>query len=337
MKHLKLKILSAVALMFGLGFCGFLSKGAVAAELKTVEVRYNVSRPNNLDPISTSSTIQAYERVRVVCSGKKVEVVTDVQSTQTKLLTSELSGDCASYKFDEQIEAGGLKAVNAATWLTYTAPGGNYQKGYTFVYSGSKDQASNKKVWITCDTSKANNGLVMTTITNNDGESFSIYDANCTKGSETYVNETVRNALTAAGFDTENAYEKSPKIDNGGGNGNGNGNGNGGSQNPGAPMTYGDVDQSASILKHCAEVDENDGHGAGIRCIIELVIDVLTVGVGVVGVLGITIVGVQYLTSGGNEEKAKKAKRRLLELVIGIVLYVIAYAVLKWLVPGFNS
>ena len=62
----------------------------------------------------------------------------------------------------------------------------------------------------------------------------------------------------------------------------------------------------------------------------------MTVGIGILAVIGIIVVGVQYLTSGGNDEKAKKAKRRLLEVVIGVVLYVIAYAVLKWLMPSFK-
>ena len=49
------------------------------------------------------------------------------------------------------------------------------------------------------------------------------------------------------------------------------------------------------------------------------------------------MVGIQYLTAGGNEEQTRKAKRRMLEIVIGIVAYVILYAGLRWLLPEFNG
>ena len=116
--------------------------------------------------------------------------------------------------------------------------------------------------------------------------------------------------------------------------------------NGGTNWNYNNASDEASILTNCSHAGKREVNGewvqiegeegAGIRCIIELVIDVMTVGVGILGVIGITVVGIQYLTSGGNDEKAKKAKRRLLEVVVGIILYVIAYAVLKWLLPSMK-
>lgn len=76
--------------------------------------------------------------------------------------------------------------------------------------------------------------------------------------------------------------------------------------------------------------------GEGVVRILKTVVDVMTVGIGVLGVLGITIVGIQYLTAGGSEEKTRKAKRRMFEIIIGLVAYVLIYALLKWLVPGFK-
>ncbi|MDO4747002.1 MAG: hypothetical protein Q4A70_01495 [Candidatus Saccharibacteria bacterium] len=80
----------------------------------------------------------------------------------------------------------------------------------------------------------------------------------------------------------------------------------------------------------------DDGNGSGVTDILNLVVDIMTIGIGILGLIGISIVGIQYLTSGGNEEKAKKAKRRMFEIIIGLVAYVLLYAVLKWLLPGFN-
>lgn len=80
----------------------------------------------------------------------------------------------------------------------------------------------------------------------------------------------------------------------------------------------------------------DDGKGSSITHILNLVIDILTIGVGILGVIGITVVGIQYLTAGGNEEKTRKAKRRMFEIIIGLVAYVLIYAVLNWLVPNFR-
>lgn len=88
----------------------------------------------------------------------------------------------------------------------------------------------------------------------------------------------------------------------------------------------------ATILKSC----DTDGGEADIRCLVDIVVNIFTVGVGVLGVAGIIIVGIQYLTAAGDEAKMTKAKRRMYEIVIGITLYMVAYAVLKWLLPTYN-
>ena len=56
----------------------------------------------------------------------------------------------------------------------------------------------------------------------------------------------------------------------------------------------------------------------------------------ILGVIGISLVGVQYLTAGGDEGKVRKAKQRMLEIVIGLVLYALAYALMAWLIPDFH-
>ncbi|MDO5451475.1 MAG: pilin [Candidatus Saccharibacteria bacterium] len=79
---------------------------------------------------------------------------------------------------------------------------------------------------------------------------------------------------------------------------------------------------------------KDDGKGCGIFMILNNVVEVLTYGVGILGVLGITIVGIQYLTAAGDEEKTRKAKRRLLEIIIGIIAYALLWFFLSWLTPG---
>ena len=81
----------------------------------------------------------------------------------------------------------------------------------------------------------------------------------------------------------------------------------------------------------------DDQEGGEIKRLLWVVVDMMSIGVGILGVLGITIVGIQYLTAGGNEEKTRKAKMRMFEIVIGIALYVVVYALLRWLIPEFDD
>lgn len=80
----------------------------------------------------------------------------------------------------------------------------------------------------------------------------------------------------------------------------------------------------------------DDGNGSSVKNILKLVVEIMTVGVGILSVIGISVVGVQYLTAGGDEAQTRKAKRRMLEIVIGVVLYVAAFALMSWLIPDFK-
>ena len=83
--------------------------------------------------------------------------------------------------------------------------------------------------------------------------------------------------------------------------------------------------------------DENGNNPNAITDILKMVVNILSIGVGILGVLGITITGIQYLTAGGSEEKTRKAKRRMFEIILGLVAYVLLYAFLWWLLPNFNG
>ena len=92
----------------------------------------------------------------------------------------------------------------------------------------------------------------------------------------------------------------------------------------------------AAILTGCVDEETDSNPGGGIICVVRLVVNILSVLIGIAGVIGIVVVGVQYLTAGGNEEQTRKAKRRLLEIVIGVAVYALAYSILNWLLPNFS-
>lgn len=86
---------------------------------------------------------------------------------------------------------------------------------------------------------------------------------------------------------------------------------------------------NVAIVSGCADLHNEEQ----IMCIIKLAINIFSVGIGVFVVIGIVVVGIQYITAGGNEEKTRKAKRRMFEIVLGALIYILLYAVLNWLTP----
>lgn len=104
----------------------------------------------------------------------------------------------------------------------------------------------------------------------------------------------------------------------------------------GIPCTCSDgssgTEVPGAILHYC-----DCGNGESIKAVLSLVVNIMTVGIGILGAVGLTISGIQYLTAGGNEEQTRKAKRRIFEIVIGLTAYVMIYAVLSWLIPDFQA
>ncbi|MBP5647763.1 hypothetical protein J6X04_00505, partial [Candidatus Saccharibacteria bacterium] len=56
---------------------------------------------------------------------------------------------------------------------------------------------------------------------------------------------------------------------------------------------------------------QDDGNGCGVYMILNLILDILTYGVGIAAIIGISISGITYLTAKGNEQQTIKAKRRI--------------------------
>lgn len=81
---------------------------------------------------------------------------------------------------------------------------------------------------------------------------------------------------------------------------------------------------------------KDDGSGCGVYSILGLVFQILTIGVGILAVLGITIFGINYLTAAGDVTKATKAKHRIFEIILGLAIYAVLYSALNFLIPEFN-
>ena len=101
--------------------------------------------------------------------------------------------------------------------------------------------------------------------------------------------------------------------------------------------THTDGTAKTAILKSCAT---DDGKGGGILCLLRQGLDILSWIVGALGFAALVFVGFQYLTAGDNEEQIKKAKRRIVEIVIGVALFLLANVIVQWLTgtdPNANN
>lgn len=81
----------------------------------------------------------------------------------------------------------------------------------------------------------------------------------------------------------------------------------------------------------CVDVGSD---GAGIFSILNLVLNILTAGVGIAATIGFVVSGIQYLTAQDNDSQVAKAKMRMFQIVIGLFVYATMWAILSWLLPG---
>ena len=79
---------------------------------------------------------------------------------------------------------------------------------------------------------------------------------------------------------------------------------------------------------------DSGANGEGIFCLLNIGLTVLTWGIGIAGTLGIVITGIQYLTARDSVEQMTKAKNRLINIIVGLVVYAVMWGFLNWLIPG---
>ena len=74
----------------------------------------------------------------------------------------------------------------------------------------------------------------------------------------------------------------------------------------------------------------------GIWGLLGMAIDILTIGIGGAAVIGIIISGIQYMAASGDPATITKAKKRIFEIAIGLLVYGIFYGLMRWLLPGWG-
>lgn len=78
----------------------------------------------------------------------------------------------------------------------------------------------------------------------------------------------------------------------------------------------------------------DDCEGGPILKIILFAVKILTIGFGILATIGIITFGVQYLTARDNEGQLQRARKRLIDVIIGVVAYGMMYLLLELFLPG---
>lgn len=74
------------------------------------------------------------------------------------------------------------------------------------------------------------------------------------------------------------------------------------------------------------------GTGDGIFGVIKTIIEVLLIAAGIIAVIMIIVGGIRYVTSGGDQNSVKAAKDTVLYSVIGLVITILAFAIVRFVI-----
>lgn len=72
------------------------------------------------------------------------------------------------------------------------------------------------------------------------------------------------------------------------------------------------------------------GQGLGLVDLAVKVLQFLTLLAGIIAIFYLIWAGIQYITAGGDDDKAKKARAGIFNAVIGIVVIIFAYAIIVY-------
>ena len=106
-------------------------------------------------------------------------------------------------------------------------------------------------------------------------------------------------------------------------------------------FSFVNVLKTEAVFAACGGVETNiidcnndGGEGSGVFAVLNVVLQVLTWGIGIAGTIGIIVTGIQYMTAKDDAAQMAKAKNRLIQIIIGLAVYAVMWAFLQWLLPG---
>lgn len=98
----------------------------------------------------------------------------------------------------------------------------------------------------------------------------------------------------------------------------------------------------APLAAHAALVDPNDRpsdipNAVNIRIVIVRILNYILSFVGLIAVGFLIWAGFLYLTSGGNEEQSGKAKKLILQVIIGIIIILLSWVIVNTIITQLSG
>lgn len=98
-----------------------------------------------------------------------------------------------------------------------------------------------------------------------------------------------------------------------------------------------DADPGSAISDGIKSIDGGDANTDDLPAQIKTITNVLLFILGAIAVIMLIIGGIKYTTSNGDPQSVKSAKDTILYSVIGIVVAILAYAIVSWVVESFTG
>jgi hypothetical protein len=96
----------------------------------------------------------------------------------------------------------------------------------------------------------------------------------------------------------------------------------------------GDCAKKTAFGFNCGGTRTDIKENVGISCLFITVINFMSVAVGLAVVGGVTVGGIMYSTSGGSPGKTQQGVKIIVNSLIGLVLWLLLWAIIQFLIPG---
>ncbi len=96
-----------------------------------------------------------------------------------------------------------------------------------------------------------------------------------------------------------------------------------------ALVRAGDAGAGAGAGKYIPDVDLPEGDGTGVLGIARKIMKWLLTLVGIIAIIAFVIAGILYLTAAGDEDQIGRAKKAMINSIIGVIVALLGLIVLK--------
>lgn len=95
-----------------------------------------------------------------------------------------------------------------------------------------------------------------------------------------------------------------------------------------------EIQLSVPIVGNNNCISNDAAQGGAIVVYLRLILKFMSGVIGAVILLMLVIAGIQYITSAGDPGQVKNAKNRIINAITALVLFLSAYAILSFIIPG---